>query len=240
MRDQSFKNHLEKHARQSLYKFKTNADTIEYCFEIFQRHIVGPKILEMGPAEGVMTERLARLGHELTIVEGAPHFCSMIRTAFPEVTVVNALFEEFQPDTLFNTIILGHVLEHVIDPVDILKRCATWLENNGLLLAAVPNAMSLHRQAAVIMGLMETEKDMSALDRHHGHFRVFDPLSFRAAFSEAGLDVRFYGGYWLKPVSNKQIEEAWTPEMLRAFMKLGERYPDIAGEIYIVAGRGVD
>jgi hypothetical protein len=36
-------------------------------------------------------------------------------------------------------------------------------------------------------------------------------------------------------VSNKQIEANWTPEMLDAFMQLGERYPDIAGEIYVVA-----
>jgi hypothetical protein len=39
----------------------------------------------------------------------------------------------------------------------------------------------------------------------------------------------------LKPVSNKQIETSWNPEMLNAFMKLGERYPDIAGEIYVIA-----
>ena len=43
------------------------------------------------------------------------------------------------------------------------------------------------------------------------------------------------GGYWLKPVSNAQIEEAGNPEMLKAFMQMGERYPDIAAEIYIKA-----
>lgn len=44
-----------------------------------------------------------------------------------------------------------------------------------------------------------------------------------------------FGGYWLKPVSNGQIEENWTGKMVEAFMKLGERYPDIAAEIYIIA-----
>lgn len=236
MAQQSFQTNLERHAKQSLYTAKINVDMIEYCFEVFQRHIKGPRVLELGPAEGVMTQRLVRLDHEITVVEGAPQFCEMIRASFPDVNVVNALFEEFVPQQRFDTIVLGHVLEHVLDPVGILKRCGHWLTENGVIVSAVPNAMSLHRQAAVIMGALSTETDMSELDRHHGHFRVFDPISFRAAFSEAGLDLKYFGGYWLKPVSNRQIEESWTPEMVRAFMRLGERYPDIAGEIYIVAG----
>jgi hypothetical protein len=73
------------------------------------------------------------------------------------------------------------------------------------------------------------------MDRHHGHRRVFDPTSFRAAFSGAGLNIEHFGGYWLKPLSNAQIEKSWTPEMLSAFMTLGEKYPEIAAEIYVVA-----
>ena len=44
-----------------------------------------------------------------------------------------------------------------------------------------------------------------------------------------------FGGYWLKPLSNAQLDRDWTPEMLDAFMALGERYPDVAAEIYVVA-----
>ncbi len=54
-------------------------------------------------------------------------------------------------------------------------------------------------------------------------------------FISADLKVGIFGGYWLKPVSNEQIMSSFTEDMVHAFMKLGERYPDIAGEIYIVA-----
>jgi hypothetical protein len=54
-------------------------------------------------------------------------------------------------------------------------------------------------------------------------------------FLQAGFGIEIFGGYWLKPVSIRQIDETWTPEMLAAFMALGERYPDIAGEIYVIA-----
>lgn len=199
---------------------------------------MGDNLLEMGPAEGVMTGLLVATGKDITVVEGSRLFCDSLRARFPLVHVVHALFEEFQPGTLFDNIVLGHVLEHVLDPVDILVRAAKWLKpETGRLFAAVPNARSLHRQAAVIMGLLPQEDALNDMDVHHGHRRVFNPESFRNAFYQAGLQVEIFGGYWMKPVSNKQIEDHWTPRMLEAFMQLGERYPDIAGEIYIVARR---
>ena len=82
-----------------------------------------------------------------------------------------------------------------------------------------------------------SEHSFNDADIHHGHRRVYDPESLRADFLAAGLRIEVFGGYWLKPVSNDQIEAAWTPEMLDAFMRLGERYPDIAGQIYVVACR---
>src|ERR1700737_2507626 len=135
--------------------------------------------------------------------------------------------------------ILGHVLEHVENPVDILSRAKQWLEpSRGRVFGAVPNSRSLHRQAAVIMGLLRQEDQLNEMDIHHGHRRVFNPETFRNTFSQAGLKIELFGGYWMKPVSNSQIQASWTPEMVEAFMALGERYPDIAGEIYVVATRG--
>jgi hypothetical protein len=32
------------------------------------------------------------------------------------------------------------------------------------------------------------------------------------------------------------LEANWSPEMIEAAMVVGERYPDIAAEIYLVAG----
>jgi 2-polyprenyl-3-methyl-5-hydroxy-6-metoxy-1,4-benzoquinol methylase len=189
----------------------------------------------MGPAEGLMTGVLADAFPDLTLVEGASGFCADLRRRFPGADVIQSLFEEFEPAKQFDTVVLGHVLEHVDDPRFILSRVRTWLAPDGVVCAAVPNAHSLHRQAAVIMGLRETEYSLNETDLHHGHRRVYDPESFRADFLSAGFKIEVFGGYWIKPLSNSQIEASWTPEMLEAFMQLGERYPDIAGEIYIVA-----
>ncbi len=228
---------LERIANVSLYTADTGKATIEYSFKILKRYLSGKNLLELGPAEGLMTELLAATGLSLTIVDGSALFCDNLRKRFPQAKIVHSLFEEFEPDAgqKFDNIVLGHVLEHVNDPVKILSAARKWLADGGRIFAAVPNARSIHRQAAVIMGLQPSEHSLGKLDVHHGHRRVFDPETFRAVFYQSGLKPEIFGGYWLKPLSNAQIERDWTPEMLEAFMQMGERYPDIAGEIYILA-----
>jgi len=226
---------LDRIAEDSWYSKGLNAQTVEYCGRVFSRFWRGSRCLEMGPAEGVMTPLLYRAFADLTLLEGAERFCQNLRENSPNATVVHALFEDFTPAKRFDTIVLGHVLEHVEHPVEVLRKVGTWLAPGGVICCAVPNARSLHRQAAVLMGILETETSLNTADLHHGHRRVYDPATFQDEFRAAGLKIQATGGYWLKPLSNAQMETAWTAEMLEAFMQLGERYPDIAGEIYIIA-----
>lgn len=227
---------LETIASDSQYSAGLNELMVFYSYRVLKRWIRGPLVLELGPAEGHMTDLLVADGFDLVVVEGSRRFCDLISSRHPSVSVFNSIFEEFVSDLKFDTILLGHVLEHVEDPVDILRRTKEWLRPGGRVVSAVPNSRSLHRQAAVIMGLLDQENDLNESDQTHGHRRVFDPESFRSIFAPAGLRIDFFGGYWLKPLSNGQIAKNWTPEMIDAFVKLGERYPDIAGEIYTVAG----
>jgi 2-polyprenyl-3-methyl-5-hydroxy-6-metoxy-1,4-benzoquinol methylase len=182
-----------------------------------------------------MTAHLRPLTNDLTLVEGSETFCHLLKQHWPSAHVVRALFEDYSPGRTFDNIVLGHVLEHVTDPVAILNRTRDWLAPGGRILASVPNSRSLHRQAGVIMGLLPAEDALNETDLHHGHRRVYSPELFRNHFLQAGFQIDIFGGYWLKPVSNSQLTQSWNPEMLQAFMQLGERYPDIAAEIYLVA-----
>jgi hypothetical protein len=106
-----------------------------------------------------------------------------------------------------------------------------------MILSAVPNKNSIHRQAAVKMGLLSKLDDFSEKDKRHGHRRVFGYDSFAEIFNRAGLRIAANGGYWLKPLSDAQIESSWTDSMIEAFFYLGELYPDIAAEIYVAAAK---
>jgi 2-polyprenyl-3-methyl-5-hydroxy-6-metoxy-1,4-benzoquinol methylase len=228
---------LEAIARDSWYAKGANGASVQYCAKVFERFWRGSRCLELGPAEGLMSEQLAARFPELTLVEGSGKFCEELCGRFPTTKVVHSLFEDYRPEVAFDTIILGHVLEHVENPRELLRKVGGWLAEGGVLCAGVPNSRSLHRQAAVIMGLLPREDALNESDLHHGHRRVYDPESFRAEFLAAGLKLHCFGGYWLKPLATSQIDAHWTPEMLAAFMSLGERYPDVAGEIYVIAGR---
>ncbi|NWK80880.1 bifunctional 2-polyprenyl-6-hydroxyphenol methylase/3-demethylubiquinol 3-O-methyltransferase UbiG [Acinetobacter sp. SwsAc4] len=211
---------------------------MQYCFNIFFKFLKeNDSILELGPAEGLMTDLFIKSGFDLTVVEGSEFFSLDLKKRYPNIEIYNCLFEDFITDKKFDNIILGHVLEHVEDPIFILKHISKFLKVGGKILAAVPNAKSLHRQAAVKMGLLNNENSLNALDLHHGHRRVFCPESFKNVFIESNLNIDLFGGYWLKPLSNKQIDESWNIDMLSAFMELGESYPEIAGEIFVVASQ---
>lgn len=226
---------LQKISESSTYSAGVMQFAIEYCAKIFSRHFNPGSFLELGPAEGVMTEFLNNAATQLTVVEGSKLFCDAIQERYPTVEVKNCLFEEFSSSRCYDNIVLSHVLEHVEDPGSLLVSLRNMLTDDGKIFASVPNARSLHRQAAVLMGLLSCENELNDSDIKHGHRVVFDPEKFRALFVKAGFKIDIFGGYWLKPLSNSQIEGSWTGEMLQSFMALGERYPDISGELYIVA-----
>lgn len=235
---ESEQNRLAAIAADSWYAKGANAATIRYSARIWERHWRGGNALELGPAEGLMTDILVQSFDSLTVVDGSETFCEQIRERHPGIRVVHSLFEDYHPQERFDAVILGHVLEHVEVPRALLSSVAGWLAPGGHVYGAVPNARSLHRQAAVMMGLLSSVYELNETDRHHGHRRVYDPESFQDDFRASGLLIDVFGGYWMKPVPNSQIERDWTPDMLEAFMQLGERYPDIAGEIYVIARSG--
>ena len=65
--------------------------------------------------------------------------------------------------------------------------------------------------------------------------RIYTPETLLSEFVNVNYSIISRGGYWLKPLSDKQIEENWSDKMIHAFMKLGEQYPDISGELYLIA-----
>jgi 2-polyprenyl-3-methyl-5-hydroxy-6-metoxy-1,4-benzoquinol methylase len=231
----NFKSKLERVAANSLYTTFTNKKTIEYSFEILKRFLKKGSVLELGPAEGLMTSYLINHDKNMYAIEGSDIFAKKLKKKHPSINVINSLFEEVRLNVKFDNIILGHVLEHVENPQIILSKVKKWLKKDGILFCAVPNARSIHRQAAVEMGLMKSIFNMSEKDKHHGHYRIYSPEMLKSEFIQSEYEIIHSGGYWLKPLSDTQLEKDWTSEMLHAFMKLGEYYPDISAEIYIVA-----
>lgn len=206
---------------------------IDFRFDTLKKFMKGPAGLELGPADGVMTRHLVAQFERLTVVDAALPLLNQIPT-YPNLTKIHSLFEDFAPMERFNTIIMEHILEHVDDPVALLRSGKKWLAQEGRILAGVPNAQSIHRLAAVKMGLLETPDTLNPRDLAQGHRRVYTPKTFRSDIEKAGLKIAEMGGVFLKPLSNQQIEDHWSPQMIKGFYELGRDFPEFTADIYAV------
>ncbi|MEQ8464788.1 class I SAM-dependent methyltransferase [Coleofasciculus sp. E1-EBD-02] len=206
---------------------------IRLGYQTLKHYIKGTEGLELGSADGQMTQFLIQDFERLTIVEGSKNLLNKIHD-YPSLVKVNALFEDFEPKWFFNTIVMAHILEHIESPVALLERSKHWLASRGKILVIVPNGYSIHRLVAVKMGLLKEPCELNSRDHALGHRRVYTPDSLRKDIDASGLKIVKMGGIFFKPLSNKQINETWTEEMIQGFYELGKEFPENAAELYVV------
>ena len=212
---------------------------VGYGFRSIQPFLGGGRGLELGPADGQMTELLLGAFDQLVSVDGSPTFCDTLRARFAGrqgFTVVCSLFEELSLAAEFDTIVATHVLEHLDDPVGVLRRARQWLRpgGDGRLVVLVPNATSIHRQVAVKMGLLPTCDSLNELDVRLGHRRVYTLDGLCADLEAGGWEVEHTGGVFFKPLSNGQIDEWFSTEMMDGFFELGRDLPELSSEVFAV------
>jgi len=147
------------------------------------------------------------------------------------------LFEEFSPAAPFDAIIASHVLEHVDDPVALLRRMAGWLAPGGRLVIVVPNKESLHRRLAVLMGLQPALDTLGARDRLVGHQRVYSHATLEQDLRAGGYTLTEKTGFFLKPVANSMML-GYSTELLGAMNQIGPQLPmELLANIGVLAGR---
>ena len=194
----------------------------------------GLNILELGCGEGLWTEALLQVFDRVVVVDASKSLIRNLQHKFGnKVICYHSLFEEFEAEDKFDTILAAHIFEHIQDPVTLLKRIATWLNIGGHLIILVPNAGSLHRRVGKQMGILKDTTRLSDSDRFAGHRRVYTLETLTGDIIKSGLKVIRTGGLTLKPLSNAQMER-WPDDLLNAYLSLGEDIPEYAGQIYAV------
>lgn len=102
---------------------------------------------------------------------------------------VETLAFDWQPAS-FDAIILSEVLEHLVEPGEVLKKLARYVRPGGMLLASSPNISHWRVIRELIMGRFNLA-DRGVFDRTH--LRWFTPSTFGAMVESAGFMVEEVG-----------------------------------------------
>ncbi|MCW3069698.1 MAG: methyltransferase [Solirubrobacterales bacterium] len=112
--------------------------------ELVRRYAPGREIVELGPGPGLFTRFASDNGFEVTAIEMDENYCRELN-AIPGVTAIcsNDPANVLSTLTPSAAIVLWHVIEHLADPWQVLKRCVESLVPGGVLAVSTPNPDSL-------------------------------------------------------------------------------------------------
>lgn len=231
------KKRLSHIAKDFSMKTGFNGRLEKYRILTIKENLKGEKILDVGCADGLMTKELSKYFKHITAIDGSE---KLIKRAekynLKNVKFIYTLFEEFNTKDKFDSVILSDILEHVKEPVRLMKMSKEWVKRNGRILILVPNAYSIHRQIGVMAGLLKDAHDLNATDIKNGHRRVYDLDLLKEDIKSAGLKIIKSGGMFFKPFSNSQMDSLQLNDnILDALYKMGTKFsPQLLAEIYVV------
>lgn len=202
-------------------------------------------LLEMGSFKGDFTRRFLQYFDDVTCVEASEVAIEEAKSKLGEkVQFVNSLFEKAVLPKRYDNIVLTHVLEHLNDPVLVLKRINDeWLAEGGRFFLVCPNANAPSRQIAVKMGLITHNSAVTPAEAEHGHQCTYTLDTLERDAVAAGLKVVHRSGIFFKALANFQWDrllqtDIVTKEYLEGCYKLGQHYPDLCSSIFLMCERG--
>jgi 2-polyprenyl-3-methyl-5-hydroxy-6-metoxy-1,4-benzoquinol methylase len=134
-------------------------------------------LLEVGCGAGERLPLFAARGWRVTGQEVDPEAAAQARRIRGVEIHVGPVEELAARGRRFNAIVMNHVIEHVSDPVGLLRTCLSMLRPAGGLICVTPNAIS--------WGYRAFGSDWIGLDPPR-HLTMFAPTTLRAAARMAG------------------------------------------------------
>lgn len=216
-----------------------------YMILSFEKFFRPGKLLELGSHKGHFTRRLLPYFKNITCVEASDSAAHEAQSRLGDrVKVVNDVFETVSLTDTYENIVLSHVLEHLDDPVGLLKRVNDeWLAEDGRLFLVCPNANAPSRQIAVKMGLISHNSAVTPAEHEHGHRCTYSLDTLERDATAAGLRVIHRSGIFFKALANFQWDQLLqtdivSREYLDGCFALGQQYPDLCSSIFLVCERG--
>ncbi|MEE1945133.1 class I SAM-dependent methyltransferase [Pedobacter sp. KR3-3] len=204
-------------------------------------------LLELGSFKGDFTQKLLPFFKDITCVEASNEAIATAKQttlAGTSVNCIHSTFEEASLPTKYDNIVLTHVLEHLDNPVEILKKINDeWLSATGRFFLVCPNANAPSRQIAVKMGLISHNATVTPAEKEHGHRITYTLDTLERDARQAGLKIVHRSGIFFKALANFQWDrlletDIISKEYLEGCYELGQQYPDLCSSIFLVCEKG--
>jgi 2-polyprenyl-3-methyl-5-hydroxy-6-metoxy-1,4-benzoquinol methylase len=228
------------------YAYNFDVDIMHpYMIRSFKPFFKEGNLLELGSFQGNFTKRFLPYFDEITCVEASGKAIDIAKELIgDQVEYVHGMFEDVSLPKRYDNIVLTHVLEHIDDPIMVLKKINDeWLSENGRLFLVCPNANAPSRQIAVKMGLIKYNSAVTEPERKHGHYVTYSLDTLERDAKEAGLNVIHRSGIFFKALANFQWDrllktDIITEEYLEGCYDLGQHYPDLCSSIFLMCEKG--
>lgn len=216
-----------------------------YMLKSFKPFFSKGSLLELGSFKGDFTQRFLPYFKDITCVEASDEAIKNAKSKLGnKVKFVNSLFETVSLPMKYDNVVLTHVLEHIDNPVALLKRINDeWLTDTGRLFLVCPNANAPSRQIAVKMGLISHNAAVTPAEKKHGHNITYSLDTLERDAKASGLKVVHRSGIFFKALANFQWDrllktDIISQEYLDGCYALGQQYPDLCSSIFIMCEKG--
>jgi SAM-dependent methyltransferase len=233
-------------AESEKYVYGFDLDVMHpYMIKSFEMFFNKGSLLELGSSKGDFSRRFLPYFDDITCVEASDAAIAEAKNKLGDkVKFFNSLFEKATLPKRYDNIVLTHVLEHLDDPVLVLKRINDeWLAEGGRFFLVCPNANAPSRQIAVKMGLISHNAAVTPAEAEHGHRCTYTLDTLERDAVAGGLKVVHRSGIFFKALANFQWDQLLktdiiSKEYLEGCYKLGQQYPDLCSSIFLMCERG--
>ena len=216
-----------------------------FMLKSFKPFFKSGSFLELGSFQGNFTKLFLPYFNDITCLEASDEAIQIARQQLgARVDIVHGMFETANLPRKYDNIILTHVLEHLDDPIGVMKKVNNeWLSDHGRFFLVCPNANAPSRQIAVKMGLISHQAAVTPAEKEHGHRITYSLDTLERDAKAAGLHVVHRSGIFFKALANFQWDKLLQTDIisegyLEGCYELGQQYPDLCSSIFLMCEKG--
>lgn len=153
-----------------------------------------PNWLDLGCGFAYLISEGKKEGFQVTGVEANQEIVNLAKNREP-LNVIHSLINEVNfPEQSFDLVTLYDVLEHLLNPKEVISQASQWVKKNGLLIIEVPDGESFFRKIATLQFRLTFGKwktlMRSAFHKHPGgHRYAFTEFSLSKLLNKFGFEI---------------------------------------------------